>query len=343
VSEGRVHTRVAYARSGVDVEAADRAVHYLRSHVLSTGALPATGGTEFGAAVEIPEHLRRPLLVTSTDGVGTKTEIARRLGRFDTIGQDLVAMCADDVVCHGAQPAYFLDYLSIGRLDERRVADLVGGIGRACEEVGCALVGGETAEHPGVMDEDAFDLAGFCIGFVERDEMIDNSAAQPGDVIVGMASSGLHSNGYSLVRRLVDDGLLPLADELLTPTRLYAPAVLELIAVIRGRGLRIGGLAHVTGGGVARNLPRAVGIGLGVRVRPADWPQPPIFESIRRAADIDAAELRATFNCGIGMAAVVEPAAAELAVETIRNAGIDAWQIGEVRPLVELGADYVEA
>lgn len=338
MSERAVQTRVAYLRSGVDVEAADRSVELIRP------LLPTGSGSEFGAAIEIPEGFRRPLMVTSTDGVGTKIEIARRLGRFDTIGQDLVAMCADDVVCHGAQPAYFLDYLSVGRLDESRVAEIVGGIARACAEVGCSLVGGETAEHPGVMDDDAFDLAGFCIGFVERGELIDNSAARAGDFVVGLASSGLHSNGYSLVRRLIDAGRLPLSNELLTPTRLYAPVVLDLLSDLRAGGHRIGGLAHVTGGGLARNLPRAVGADLGVQVRPADWPVPAIFDAVQRAADMDGAEMRATFNGGIGFAVVVEPEAVVRTLESIRGAGIDAWQIGEVRPAADLGgATYVEA
>jgi len=335
--------RTAYARSGVDVEAADRAAGYLRATILAAGFAPQTGTSEFGAAVDIPEHLRRPVLVTSTDGVGTKTEIARRLGRFDTIGQDLVAMCADDVVCHGAQPAFFLDYVAVGRLDDARIRQLVGGVGRACERIGCALVGGETAEHPGLMADDAFDLAGFCIGFVERDEIIDNSAARAGDVVVGLASSGLHANGYSLVRTLIDEGKLALDRGLLTPTRVYTPAVLDLLGELRRRRHRIGGLAHVTGGGLARNLPRAVGIGLGVRVRPSAWPQPRIFDSIAQAADIDGEEMRATFNCGIGFAAVVEPSATETAVGVLETAGLEAWVIGEVVPVSELGgARYVE-
>jgi phosphoribosylformylglycinamidine cyclo-ligase len=288
--------------------------------------------------------MRAPVIVTSTDGVGTKTEIARRLGRLDTIGQDLVAMCADDVVCHGARPAYFLDYVAVGRLHPESVARLVGGVGQACTDIGCALVGGETAEHPGLMADDAFDLAGFCIGFVERERLVDARSSRDGDAIIGLASAGLHSNGYSLVRKLIDDGRLPLTDDLLTPTRLYAPAVLALLDELRARGLRAGGLSHITGGGLARNLPRALGDDLGALVRTGSWQVPPIFDEIARAADMDAVEMRATFNCGIGFAIVVESAAVQPAIDNLAASGIDAWQIGEVRSAAVLGGErYAEA
>jgi phosphoribosylformylglycinamidine cyclo-ligase len=298
----------------------------------------------FGAVLEIPDGHRRPVLVTSTDGVGTKTEIARQLGRFDTVGQDVVAMSVDDVVCHGARPAYFLDYLAVGRIDPARVADIVGGVAVACESVGCALVGGETAEHPGVMPDDAFDLAGFAIGFVERDDLIDGSQAQARDVVIGLASSGLHANGFSLVRKLVDEGRLQLDEELLTPTLIYSPAALALADDLRRDGLRLGGLAHITGGGLAGNLPRAVHAGLGVRVNPGSWPVPSIFSRVSAAGGIGDAEMRATFNCGIGFAAVVEPAATDVAIGSLAEHGIEAWVIGDVRPVSELnGARYVEA
>jgi phosphoribosylformylglycinamidine cyclo-ligase len=282
--------------------------------------------------------------VSATDGVGTKTDIARRLGRYDTIGQDLVAMCADDVVCHGAAPAYFLDYVAVGRMIPERVAQIVGGISGACEQIGCDLVGGETAEHPGLMEEDEFDLAGFCVGYVERSGLVDGSAARAGDVVVGLASSGLHSNGFSLIRRLVDDGRLPLMDELLTPTRIYTPAVLSLQAAFWMDQQRLGGLAHITGGGLARNLPRAVGQTLGIRVHPPAWPQPPIFHAVAHAAGMDRIEMRATFNCGIGFAVIVDPDTVNWTTDLMANHGIEAWAIGEVRPVDELGGSrYVEA
>jgi phosphoribosylformylglycinamidine cyclo-ligase len=276
--------------------------------------------------------------------VGTKTELARRLGRFDSVGQDLVAMCADDVVCHGAAPRYFLDYIAVGRLDAQRVSQLVVGIADACAEIGCELIGGETAEHPGVMREDDFDMAGFCIGIAERDELVDASMSRAGDVIIGLASSGLHSNGFSLVRQLVDDGRLPLTDDLLTPTRLYARVVLDMVTAVRGRGLRVGGLAHITGGGLVRNLPRAVGEDLAVIVDPGAWQVPPVIVSVARAADLTSQEMRATFNAGIGFACVLEPEAAPVARDAFAAHGIESWLIGEVRPAGGDGAArYLEA
>jgi phosphoribosylformylglycinamidine cyclo-ligase len=321
--------RTAYAQAGVDVDAGERAVALMREHARSLSG-------EFASIAAVPPGMRSPMVVSATDGVGTKTDLARRLGRFDTVGQDLVAMCADDVVCHGAAPAFFLDYLAVGRIVPERVAEIVGGIAAACKSIGCELVGGETAEHPGVMAEDDFDLAGFCVGFVERDDLIDGSAARPGDVVIGLASSGLHSNGFSLVRRLVDDGRLPLSEELLTPTRLYSPAILKLG--------RVHGLAHITGGGLARNLPRAVARDLGIRIRVGSWHQPELFDTIARAADMDGAEMRATFNCGIGFAVVVEPEAVSETIQVLGENDVEAWPIGEVATLADLGGvRYLEA
>lgn len=322
-------TRTAYAQAGVDVEAGERAVALMRRHARSLRG-------EFASIAAVPPEMREPLVVSATDGVGTKTDIARRLGRYDTIGKDLVAMCADDVVCHGAAPSFFLDYIAVGRIVPERVAEIVGGIAAACEVIGCDLLGGETAEHPGLMGEEEFDLAGFCVGFVERDRLVDASAARAGDVVIGLASSGLHSNGFSLIRRLVDDGRLPLTDELLTPTQLYAPVVLDLVGVHA--------MAHITGGGLERNLPRAMGVTLGVRVDPSSWRQPAIFDDVARAAGMDAAEMRATFNCGIGFALIVERDAAQSVMGLLDGRGIESWPIGEVRPLDELGGRrYVEA
>ena len=336
--------RRAYAEAGVDVGAAERAVERARRKWPMTTADRFAGLSEFGSVAQLPEDMRRPLIVTSTDGVGTKTEIARRLNRYDTIGQDLVAMCADDVVCHGAQPTYFLDYIAVGKVHEERVGELIGGIARACEEIGCVLVGGETAEHPGVMAEDAFDLAGFCAGFVEQDYLIDRAQARQGDAIVGLASSGLHSNGYSLIRKLVDEGKLPLTSDLLTPTRLYAQAVLSVTDAIREAGKRIGGLAHVTGGGLRRNIPRALPDSMAARIRPSTWPQPRIFDQVARAAGMADEEMRATFNCGIGFAIVLEPSAVDTALKVLDAAGIGAWEIGVVAPADWYdGERYVEA
>ena len=335
-------SRTAYADAGVDVEAGDRAVDLIRARV-PKGAGDLLGLGSFAAALELPEGIRQPVLVTATDGVGTKTEIARRLGRLDTIGQDLVAMCADDVVCHGASPTYFLDYLAVGRVDPARVATLVGGVSDACAAISCSLVGGETAEHPDLMGDDEFDIAGFCIGFVERDELIDGSDARGGDIVIGLASSGLHANGFSLVRRLIDDGRLPLDDTLLMPTTLYSNSVLSLRATLARSGVRVGGLAHITGGGLPANLPRAVARGLGIRVHVGTWSIPDVFGRVQRAAAIGDDEMRATFNCGIGFAVVVQPDAGEAAIDILARDGIEAWAIGEVATVDELGSRYVEA
>ena len=344
----------------------------LRERIGRAGAagpdlLAGLGG--FAAALQLPGGYDAPVLVSATDGVGTKTEIARRLGRLDTIGRDLVAMCADDVACHGARPLFFLDYVAVGRLDPERVSELVGGVADGCREAGCALVGGETAEHPGLMPDDAFDLAGFCVGIVERRNLLDGSTARAGDAVIGIASSGLHANGYSLVRAVIDRHGLDLAgpwadvlgrflpesaraqstvepwpadatlgDVLLAPTRIYAPDVLALRDELTSRGLRLSGVAHVTGGGLPGNLPRAVGRGLGVRVDPASWPEPALFDVFGELGGLSGPELRATFNCGIGMGLVVDQDAVEAALGWLAERGLRGWMIGRVVPAEETGA-----
>jgi phosphoribosylformylglycinamidine cyclo-ligase len=348
--------RSAYADAGVDVRAGDRAVELMRQSGAIAGSdlLGALGG--FGAAIPIPPGFREPVLVSATDGVGTKLELARELDLLDGVGRDLVAMCADDVVCHGATPFFFLDYLAVGRVVPERVARIVEGVAAGCRDAGCELVGGETAEHPGVMADDEFDLAGFCVGIVERARLIDNRAARVGDAIVGLASSGLHSNGFSLVRRLVASHGLDLraphprlgssrtlGDVLLEPTRIYARSVLELRDELEARGLRLAGIAHITGGGLPGNLPRAVPPGLCVAIDPASWPMPPIFGLIGDLAGLQAAQLRPIFNCGIGMALVVEPDAAAAAIDWLSRHDIEAWRIGEVVPASDAGETrYVE-
>jgi phosphoribosylformylglycinamidine cyclo-ligase len=322
--------RGAYAAAGVDVAAGDRAVDLLRRRLDGTGSDLLGGLAGFAAAVEVPAGMRRPVLVTATDGVGTKTEICRLLGRWDTIGRDLVAMCADDVACHGARPAWFLDYVAVGRVVPEQIAEVVEGIAQACAEVGAELVGGETAEHPGLMADDQLDLAGFCIGLVERDELIDGRSAQAGDAVIGLASSGLHANGYSLVRALLADGRLQLDDDLLEPTRLYAADVLAVLERARADGWRLSGIAHVTGGGLPGNLPRAVPAGLAVEVEPMRWPVPAVIGRVSRAARLSPEEMRATFNAGVGMALVIQPEAVEPALTLLHARGVEAWPIGRV-------------
>jgi phosphoribosylformylglycinamidine cyclo-ligase len=347
----------------VDVDAGERAVDLMRAHVDSTRRPESVDGLGgFGGAFSIPEGYREPLLIASTDGVGTKTAIAGAVRRFDTIGIDLVAMCADDVVCTGAEPLAFLDYVAVGRLDPVDVAELVGSVAAGCREAGAALVGGETAEHPGVLDADAFDLAGCCIGVVERSRRIDGSGAAVGDVIVGLESTGLHANGYSLVRTLIaqwdldlrepyqarlrrtlgdaateaivgaspNESLSTLGEVLLTPTRVYARAILAARAAVNTRGEDIHGIAHITGGGLPGNVPRALPEHLGARLDPRRWTMPSVMRLFGALGGLDDVELRATFNGGLGMVVVLPPSAVPTAVEAFGAAGIPARVVGEV-------------
>ncbi len=359
--------RLAYAKAGVDVAAGERAVELMKASVASTWRPEVLGGLGgFGSAVAIPAGYREPVIVASTDGVGTKTAIAQAMGRLDTIGIDLVAMCADDVACTGAEPLTFLDYIATGRLDPERVAALVSGIAEGCRQAGAALTGGETAEHPGLMEPDEFDLAGFCIGVGERSRLLDGSAAQAGDAIVGLASSGLHANGYSLVRVLVDEHRLSLdaswalilrdvidedeaapasmtlGDVLLTPTRIYAKDLLAIRASLEVEGHEIRGMAHITGGGLPGNVPRALPQHLGARLDPTLWPLPSVMRVLGALGGIEDAELRATFNAGLGMVIVVPAAAAARTVELAVGRGVPAWVVGEVVEAAAIGGRYIE-
>ncbi len=369
--------RRAYAAAGVDVAAGERAVELMRASVERThGAADVLAGLGgFAASVALPAGMRSPVLVSATDGVGTKTAIAAAMRRFGTIGRDLVAMCADDVVCAGARPLFFLDYLAVGRLEPVDVAELVGGVAAGCEMAGCALVGGETAEHPGLMRHDDFDMAGFCVGVAERGDLLDASAVRAGDALVGLAASGLHANGYSLVRELLARHGLALArpyleivqrhlgeavaarvareepahvlatlgDVLLTPTRIYALDVLALREALAEAGTPLRGLAHVTGGGLPGNVPRALPAGLGARLEVGSWPVPSIFALLAELAGIAAAEMRATLNGGLGMVAVVPAEATETACRVLGGRGVAAWPVGEVVARATLGgARYAE-
>jgi phosphoribosylformylglycinamidine cyclo-ligase len=376
MSERDVFVRTAYARAGVDVTAGDRAVDLMRAAVESTRRPEVLGGIGgFGSAITIPEGVREPVIVSSTDGVGTKTAIAAALGRLDTIGIDLVAMCADDVVCSGAEPVAFLDYIAIGQLDPVRVATLVGGVADGCRLAGAALIGGETAEHPGLMGDDKFDLAGFCLGVGERSRLLDGTAARAGDAIVGLAASGLHANGYSLVRALVADHELELRDPyqavvrrvmgddaasdsfarephlamatlgevLLTPTRVYARDVLAIRAALVADGTDLRGVAHVTGGGLPGNVPRALPDGLGARLDPSTWPMPSVMRLLGELGGVAETELRATFNGGLGMVLVVSAEVADRTAALARERGAPAWVVGRVVEAADLDGDrYAE-
>jgi phosphoribosylformylglycinamidine cyclo-ligase len=365
--------REAYRAAGVDVDAGEETVALLRDAVASTRRPEVVGGLGgFAGAIEIPAGYRRPLLVASTDGVGTKVALARRAGRLDGLGIDLVAMCADDVACAGAEPLFLLDYVAVGRLVPAEVATIVGGVAAGCRLAGCALLGGETAEHPGVMRPDDLDLAATCVGVVEREDLLDGRAVVAGDVLVGLPSSGLHSNGFSLVRRIaVDAGLdldapyravlrrhapdvsveaalvdASLADVLLAPTRVYARTLLAVRAAVRAAGdaLDVHGIAHVTGGGLPGNVPRMVPVGLAVRMDPTRWAMPSVMRLMGALGGIGEPELRATFNGGLGMVlAVPAGPAADAALATAAAQGMAGAIVGEVVPVAATGARrYVE-
>jgi len=320
----------AYRDAGVDTEAAAKAVALiadLAASVRTPEVADQVGG--FAGLYRIGEGR---LLAAATDGVGTKLEIARQTGRLDTVGIDLVAMCADDVACTGAEPLFFLDYLAVGRVEPTRVASIVEGVAEGCRRAGCALLGGETAEHPGVMPEDAFDLAGFCVGAVDEVALLGSHRVAEGDVVVGLASTGLHANGYSLVRSALlpafdlgdtAPGLgRPLADELLEPCAIYAPAVVSL-----ARDGLIHAAAHVTGGGIFENLPRVLPDGLGASIHRGTWPVHPIFDLVQEASGTADDDMFATFNMGVGMLLLVAPDAVD---EVRARSSHEAFRIGEV-------------
>jgi phosphoribosylformylglycinamidine cyclo-ligase len=320
----------AYRSSGVDTEAAAKAVTLI-ADLAARARRPEVAGDVGGFAGLFSIGDGR-LLAAATDGVGTKLEFARMTGRLDTVGIDLVAMCADDVVCTGAEPLFFLDYLAVGRVVPEDVASVVEGIVDGCRLAGCALLGGETAEHPGVMDDDRFDLAGFCVGIVNGADVLGPDRVRPGDALIGLPSSGLHANGFSLVRTVVSTDELAIAppaigrtfaDELLEPCRIYVP---EVVALHRAGLLRAA--AHVTGGGLLENVPRVLPPGLGARIERGTWTEPPIFDEIRRRADATDADMLATFNMGIGMVLVVGPGE----VDEVLSRADGSTRIGDVVP-----------
>jgi phosphoribosylformylglycinamidine cyclo-ligase len=335
---------IGYSDAGVDLEAAERSIPLIAAKVAATHGpevLEGIGG--FGGLFRFDAaRYDDPVLVSSADGVGTKVELARRLDRLDTIGQDLVGMVVDDLVALGARPLFMNDYLAVGRLDPERVAAIVGGIADACTIAGCALVGGETAEHPGLLEEDAFDVAGFAVGVVERSRLLGAARVDDGDVLIAMPSSGLHSNGYSLVRRIVDGldlaehhGLArPLADELMEPTRIHTP---DVLALVDGLGDALHAVCHVTGGGLPGNLPRVLPAHLDATVDTTSWTLPPIFAWLAEHGPVATDELLRTFNCGVGMVALVAAEAAEDALALLASRGVDAWRLGTVSALAGTG------
>jgi len=319
---------LSYRDAGVDIEAGDALVEAIKPYARKTlrpEVLAGIGG--FGALCEIPKKYRQPVLVSGTDGVGTKLKLALALNRHDTIGIDLVAMCANDVVVQGAEPLFFLDYYVCERLDVRVATEVIKGIAAGCAIAGCALVGGETAEHPKAFIPGEYDLAGFCVGVVEKARIIDGRSIAPGDVVLGLASSGAHSNGYSLIRRIIGEDRLSsdLADSLMEPTRIYVKALLKLAAAVPVKGL-----AHITGGGLVGNVPRILPRGTKAVIDKATWPRPELFKWLQQAGSVAEDEMFRVFNCGVGMVLVLSPDKAPAAMALLKREGELVYQIGRV-------------
>jgi phosphoribosylformylglycinamidine cyclo-ligase len=328
---------VTYAQAGVDIDAGEELVERIKPHVRRSMRREVLGGIGgFGALVEVPlDRYRKPVLVSGTDGVGTKLRLAIDTRRHDTVGIDLVAMCVNDVVVQGAEPLFFLDYFATGKLDVGVGERLIAGIVEGCVQAGCALVGGETAEMPGMYHGEDYDLAGFCVGIVEKDAIVDGSATRAGDVVLGLPSSGPHSNGFSLIRKILQvsgadletslDGV-SLLDRLMTPTRIYVKPLLRLIAEVP-----VHGLSHITGGGLVENIPRVLPDGLEVVLQRDSWRREPVFEWLQREGRVADAEMYRVFNCGIGMTVHLQRSDADRAVALLREMGQEALVIGEVR------------
>jgi phosphoribosylformylglycinamidine cyclo-ligase len=328
-----------YRDAGVDVEAGRAFVDQIRNLVHSTFRKEVLGGLGgFGGCFQLPGGFQEPVLVSGTDGVGTKLKIAQVLNCHDTVGIDLVAMCVNDVLTSGAEPLFFLDYLATGKLEKEQLTEVVAGIASGCKQAGCALLGGETAEMPGFYQVGEYDLAGFCVGIVEKSQMLDGSQVEVGDVAIALASSGVHSNGLSLVRKIVSDGgfswdqrpeLLggkTIAEAFLTPTQIYVKPVLAA----RQAGLEIHGMAHITGGGLPENVPRCLGTGQSIKINPNSWTIPPVFQWLAEAGKVNSEAMYNTFNMGIGFVLLVSPQQVEQTITYFQSQDIPAFAIGEV-------------
>ncbi len=328
----------SYAAAGVDITAGYRAVELMKKHIARTVIPGAEGGIGDFGGLFVPDMagMKKPVLVSGTDGVGTKIKLAFLLDRHDTVGIDCVAMCVNDVICCGAKPLFFLDYIACGRNVPERIAEIVGGVAEGCVQAGCALIGGETAEHPGLMPEDEYDLAGFTVGIVDADKIVDKNAMREGDMILGLRSSGVHSNGFSLVRRVFDverrdltervsELGMSLGECLLTPTRIYVKPVLELM-----KRVAVKGVSHITGGGFYENIPRSIPDGLTARIERAAVPVQPIFDLIAKEGNIPERDMFNTFNMGVGMSLVVAKNEADRALEALTAAGEQPVVLGEI-------------
>ena len=339
-------TPLTYRDAGVDIDAGDELVERIKPFARRTmrpEVLSGLGG--FGALVEVSKKYRNPVMVSGTDGVGTKLKLAFRMKKHDTIGIDLVAMSVNDILVTGAEPIFFLDYFACGKLTVDVAADVVKGVAAGCEQAGCALIGGETAEMPGLYDPNEYDLAGFALGLVEKDRIIDGSTIVPGDVVVGLASSGVHSNGFSLVRKILAvtetqpedpfDGRT-LGEALLEPTRIYVKPVLALLDK-----MPVKGIAHITGGGLVENVPRVLPDAVCAVLEGAAWPLPPLFRWLQEQGNVDAHEMHRVFNCGIGMVVIVAAGDADRATALLRSAGETVYRIGAIEPRPAQGAATV--
>jgi len=326
---------LSYRGAGVDIDAGDALVEAIKPYAKRTlrpEVLTGIGG--FGALVEISKKYREPVLVAGTDGVGTKLKLAFQLKRHDTVGIDLVAMSVNDVLVQGAEPLFFLDYFACGKLELASATDVIKGVARGCELAGCALIGGETAEMPGMYPAGEYDLAGFAVGVVEKSAIINGRDIVAGDAVLGLASSGAHSNGYSLIRAIIERAQpdlqadfhgRPLADALLEPTRIYVKPLLELM-----RKIKVKGLAHITGGGLVENIPRALPEGVTAVLEKSSWPMPPLFNWLQQHGGVAEAEMHRVFNCGIGMTLIVADADAATAQRMLSDAGESVYRIGRI-------------
>ena len=330
-----LNASLSYKDAGVDIEAGDLLVDRIKSVAKRTMRPEVMGGLGgFGALCKIPKGYDEPVLVSGTDGVSTKLKLALQLNRHDTIGIDLVAMCVNDLLVCGAEPLFFLDYYATGHLNVDVAANVVTGIGEGCLQAGCALVGGETAEMPGMYEGEDYDLAGFCVGVVEERKIIDGKKVQAGDVLIGVASSGAHSNGYSLIRKIIEVRQAPLdtqidgkslADLVMTPTKIYVKPLLDL-----AKKIDLHAMAHITGGGLPGNLPRVLPDGMRAQVNTASWQWPPLFKWLQLQGNVDTYEMYRTFNCGVGMVLVVSAADAPTALDHLTAAGESAWIMGSI-------------
>ncbi|BBM02559.1 phosphoribosylformylglycinamidine cyclo-ligase [Microbulbifer sp. GL-2] len=339
-------TSLSYKDAGVDIDAGNALVERIKHVAKRTSRPEVMGGLGgFGALCQLPSGYKEPVLVSGTDGVGTKLRLAMDLGIHDSIGIDLVAMCVNDLIVAGAEPLFFLDYYATGKLNVDIATEVVSGIGKGCELAGCALVGGETAEMPGMYEGDDYDLAGFCTGVVEKSEIIDGSKVKSGDVLIGLASSGPHSNGYSLIRKVLevrdadlqeDLGGETLAKALMAPTRIYVKSLLQLM-----KSAQVNALSHITGGGLLENLPRVLPQGCLARVDVSSWEMPAVFRWLQNAGNIDAREMYRTFNCGVGMVICVPADQADKALATLKELGEEAFVVGSIEDASE-GSEAVE-